>query len=70
MTNRAVISTNDAMKLDISITCMNNLAVVNAVMEKFLNAPYPTRACVAVAVLLRGVAIARWRRSWRCREVT
>lgn len=50
-------SLDDAVKLNISLTDMNNFGAVNAVMEEFLNAPYPARACVAVAALPRGVAI-------------
>lgn len=50
-------SLDDAVKLNISLTDMNNFGAVNAVMEEFLNAPYPARACVAVAALPRGAAI-------------
>lgn len=50
-------SLDDAVKLNISLTDMNNFAAVNAVMEEFLKAPYPARACVAVAALPKGVAI-------------
>ncbi|MFN2327512.1 MAG: RidA family protein [Chromatocurvus sp.] len=50
-------SLDDAVKLNISLTDMNNFGAVNAVMEEFLTAPYPARACVAVAALPRGVAI-------------
>lgn len=50
-------SLDDAVKLNISLTDMNNFGAVNAVMEEFLNAPYPARACVAVAALPKGVAI-------------
>ncbi|MEQ8513976.1 MAG: RidA family protein [Chromatocurvus sp.] len=50
-------SLDDAVKLNISLTDMGNFAAVNAVMEEFLNAPFPARACVAVAALPRGVDI-------------
>ena len=50
-------SLDDAVKLNISLTDMNNFGAVNAVMEEFLNAPFPARACVAVAALPKGVAI-------------
>lgn len=50
-------SLDDAVKINISLTDMNTFAAVNAVMEEFLNEPYPARACVAVAALPRGVAI-------------
>jgi len=50
-------SLDDAVNLNISLTDMNNFGAVNAVMEEFLNAPFPARACVAVAALPKGVAI-------------
>ncbi|MFN2288981.1 MAG: RidA family protein [Chromatocurvus sp.] len=50
-------SLDEAVKLNISLTDMDNFAAVNAVMETFLSEPYPARACVAVAGLPRGVAI-------------
>ncbi|TCO72627.1 RidA family protein [Chromatocurvus halotolerans] len=50
-------SLDDAVKLNISLTDMNNFGAVNAVMEEFLNAPFPARACVAVAALPKGVSI-------------
>ncbi len=46
-----------AVKLNISLTDMNDFAAVNEVMTGFLKAPYPARACVQVAGLPRGVAI-------------
>lgn len=50
-------SLDDAVKLNISLTDMDNFAAVNAVMEDFLSAPFPARACVAVSALPKGVAI-------------
>ena len=50
-------SLDDAVKLNISLTDMDNFAAVNAVMEEFLKQPFPARACVAVAALPRGVGI-------------
>lgn len=48
---------DDAVKINISLTDMNDFAAVNAVMERFLSAPYPARACVQVAGLPRGVSV-------------
>lgn len=50
-------SLDDAVKINISLTDMNDFAAVNAVMERFLNEPYPARACVQVAGLPRGVSV-------------
>ena len=48
---------NDAVKINISLTDMNDFAAVNAVMEQFCEEPYPARACVQVAALPKGVAV-------------
>ncbi|MFV0278157.1 MAG: RidA family protein [Parahaliea sp.] len=48
---------NHAVKLNISLTDMNDFAAVNAVMAHYLGEPYPARACVQVAGLPKGVAI-------------
>jgi reactive intermediate/imine deaminase len=48
---------NHAVKVNISLTDMNDFAAVNAVMEQYFQEPYPARACVQVAALPRGVAI-------------
>jgi reactive intermediate/imine deaminase len=48
---------DDAVKINISLTDLNDFAAVNAVMEKFLCAPYPARACVQVAALPKGAHI-------------
>ncbi|WP_116367852.1 RidA family protein [Parahaliea mediterranea] len=50
-------SLNHAVKLNISLTDMNDFAAVNAVMAEYLQEPYPARACVQVAGLPKGVAI-------------
>ncbi|GAB3283968.1 RidA family protein [Parahaliea aestuarii] len=50
-------SLNHAVKLNISLTDMNDFAAVNAVMAEYLQEPYPARACVEVAGLPKGVAI-------------
>jgi len=48
---------NDAVKINISLTDMDDFAAVNAVMAQFLQEPYPARACVQVAALPKGAAI-------------
>ena len=48
---------NNAVKINISLTDMNDFVAVNEVMSHFLEAPYPARACVQVAGLPKGVAI-------------
>ena len=48
---------NNAVKINISLTDMNDFAAVNEVMSSFLQAPFPARACVQVAGLPKGVAI-------------
>lgn len=50
-------SLNAAVKLNISLTDLSDFATVNDVMSRFLDAPYPARACVAVAALPKGAAI-------------
>lgn len=48
---------NAAVKLNISLTDLNDFATVNEVMSRYLDQPYPARACVGVAALPRGAAI-------------
>lgn len=48
---------NKAVKINISLTDMNDFAAVNEVMSTFLQTPYPARACVQVAGLPKGVDI-------------
>ena len=50
-------SLEDAVKINISLTDMNDFAAVNQAMEAFFTAPFPARACVEVAGLPKGVAI-------------
>jgi reactive intermediate/imine deaminase len=50
-------SLNDAVKINISLTDLGDFAAVNEVMASFLEAPYPARACVAVAALPKGAGI-------------
>lgn len=50
-------SLNDAVKVNISMTDLNDFARVNDVMKTFFNEPYPARACVQVAALPRGAQV-------------
>jgi reactive intermediate/imine deaminase len=50
-------SMNDAVKINISLTDLNDFAAVNEVMASFCSEPYPARACVQVAALPKAVAI-------------
>ncbi len=48
---------NDAVKLTIFLTDLDNFATVNAVMEEYFDKPYPARAAVGVASLPKGVDV-------------
>ena len=48
---------NDAIKITIFLTDLENFAAVNAVMEDYFDKPYPARAAVGVASLPKGVDI-------------
>lgn len=48
---------NDAVKVGVFLTDLNNFAAVNAVMEQFFEKPYPARAAVGVAALPKGVDV-------------
>ena len=48
---------NDAVKLTIFLTDLDNFATVNAVMEDFFEQPYPARAAVGVASLPKGADV-------------
>ncbi len=50
-------SLNDAVKITVFLTDLDNFATVNKVMEKFFDAPYPARAAVGVASLPKGVDV-------------
>ena len=50
-------SLNDAVKITVFLTDLDNFATVNAVMEDFFEQPYPARAAVGVASLPKGVDI-------------
>ena len=48
---------DDAVKINISLTDLNDFAAVNEVMASFFSEPYPARACVQVAALPKAVDI-------------
>ena len=48
---------NDAVKITVFLTDLDNFATVNAVMETFFDAPYPARAAVGVRSLPKGVDV-------------
>ncbi len=48
---------NQAVKINISLTDLNDFGTVNEIMSGFFDEPYPARACVQVAALPRGVSI-------------
>ena len=50
-------SLNDTVKINISMTDLDNFGAVNTVMASFFDEPYPARACVQVAALPKGVGI-------------
>ena len=47
----------DAVKLTVYLTDLNDFAQLNRVMDEFIPAPYPARAAVQVSALPRGVKI-------------
>ena len=48
---------NDAVKITVFLTDLDDFATVNAVMERFFEQPYPARVAVGVASLPRGVDV-------------
>ena len=50
-------SLNDCVKLNISLIDLSDFEQLNAVMETFLEPPFPARACVQVAALPKGAMI-------------
>ena len=50
-------SLNDAVKLTIFLTDLDNFATVNEIMAEYCDKPYPARAAVQVAALPKGVDI-------------
>jgi len=50
-------SLNDAVKLTIFLTDLDNFAAVNKVMAEYCDKPYPARAAVQVSALPKGVDV-------------
>lgn len=50
-------SLNDAVKLTIFLTDLDNFAAVNEVMAEYCDEPYPARAAVQVSALPKGVDV-------------
>jgi reactive intermediate/imine deaminase len=48
---------NDAVKITVFLTDLDDFTTVNAVMERFFEQPYPARVAVGVASLPRGVDV-------------
>lgn len=48
---------DDAVKVNISLTDLNDFVAVNEVMASVFQQPYPARACVQVAALPKGAAV-------------
>jgi reactive intermediate/imine deaminase len=55
--NAAGGSLDDAVKITVFLTNLDNFATVNAVMEDFFEQPFPARAAVGVASLPKGVDV-------------
>lgn len=47
----------DILKVNISLTDMNNFAVFNDIYSTYVVEPYPARACVGVSSLPRGANV-------------
>ena len=50
-------SLHNAVKINISLTDLNDFEAVNAVMSEAFSKPYPARACIQVAGLPKGARI-------------
>ena len=50
-------SLDDAVKLTIFLTDLDNFATVNEIMAEYCSKPYPARAAVQVAALPKGVDV-------------
>ncbi len=48
---------DDALKVNISLTDLNDFVAVNEVMTRHFGEPYPARACVQVAALPKGAKV-------------
>jgi reactive intermediate/imine deaminase len=57
VTEAAGGSVKDIVKLNIYLTDLNNFAMVNEVMVRYFEAPFPARAAIGVASLPLGVQV-------------
>ena len=48
---------DNALKVNISLTDLNDFVAVNEVMARHFAEPYPARACVQVAALPKGAKV-------------
>lgn len=48
---------SDIVKLNVFLTDLGNFPVVNEVMSKYFQAPYPARAAIGVAALPKGAPV-------------
>ena len=48
---------NNIVKLNIFLTDLNNVAVLNEIMSTYFDQPYPARAAIGVNVLPKGVSV-------------
>ncbi|MCC2625178.1 MAG: hypothetical protein K0R14_1051 [Burkholderiales bacterium] len=48
---------DNIVKLNIYLTDMSNFAIINTVMAKFFNEPYPARAAIGVLELPKGALV-------------
>jgi reactive intermediate/imine deaminase len=50
-------SLGDIVKLNVYLTDLSNFEIVNGIMAKHFDAPYPARAAIGVAALPRGALV-------------
>jgi reactive intermediate/imine deaminase len=50
-------SLQNAVRITIYLTDLNNFAAVNEIMARYFEQPYPARAAIGVAALPRGAAV-------------
>jgi reactive intermediate/imine deaminase len=50
-------SLSDIVKLNVYLTDLSNFEIVNGIMAKHFDAPYPARAAIGVAALPRGALV-------------
>ncbi len=48
---------DDAVKVNISLTDLNDFVALNTIMSQYFSEPYPARACVQVAALPKQSAV-------------